>query len=108
MIKNERQYRITAAEAERFENALTDRPANPPNGSNVHPRLWEAEAEAMRLQLAELQKELRAYESLRAGQSRTFAVRDLAELPRALIQARIASGLSHKELAERLRLPEQA
>jgi transcriptional regulator with XRE-family HTH domain len=108
MIKNERQYRITSAEADRFTAALEERPESPPPGSEIHPRLWTAEREALRSRLGDLRRDLAAYRELREGSAKHFGVASLKDLPRALIQARIASGLTQKELAERLALPEQA
>lgn len=108
MIKNERQYRITSAETDRFEKALASRPPAPPRGSEIHPRFWEAEGEALAAQLAELRQDIAIYEALQAGQRRVFGVRDLAEVPKALIEGRIASGLTQKELGNRLNLAEQA
>lgn len=108
MIKNERQYRITAAEAERLARAFDARPEAPPSGSEIHARFWETEGAAIAAQIAELRAELAEYEALRDGERRVFGVRHLGEVPRALIEGRIASGLTHKELAVRLGLPEQA
>jgi transcriptional regulator with XRE-family HTH domain len=107
MIKNERQYRISAAEAQRFENALAIRPPAPPAGSEIHPRLWQAERDALLAQAEELRRDITAYEALRSGQRRVFGVSHLSEVPRALIEARIATGLTQKDLAVRLKLPEQ-
>lgn len=108
MIKNERQYRIAAAEAGRFEKALLARDREPPNGSDIHPRMWAAEAEAIAAQLSDLRAELAAYEALRSGAQKVFTISDIGQLPQALVEARIASGLTQKELAARLGLPEQA
>jgi transcriptional regulator with XRE-family HTH domain len=55
----------------------------------------------------ELHEELATYEALRGGQVRVLELESLAELPEALIRARIAVGLTQKELAQRLRLKEQ-
>jgi len=107
MIKNERQYRITKAQAEKFERALAQTREHPSDLGSVDPILQEAMANALRSQLADLRQELEEYEALRSGQQQVFALASFAELPRALIQSRIALGLSQKELAERLGLKEQ-
>ena len=107
MIKNERQYAITKAQAEKFAQALeqlTSGSTPPPEGD---PRLRQAEEDALRSQLADLHAELAEYEALQSGQRAVLKLSALDELPRALIQARIVLGLSHKELAERLGLKEQ-
>lgn len=106
MIKNERQYRITRAQAAKFESALkaltkTD------NDRTTHPRLIKAQADAMRSQLESLNRELREYKELKKGDIAPPDLEYIAVVPRDLIRARIASGLSQKELAERLGMPEQ-
>jgi transcriptional regulator with XRE-family HTH domain/Zn-dependent peptidase ImmA (M78 family) len=105
MIKNERQYRITKAQIEKFEAALAGLMAG--TSSDVHPILVEAEMSAMRSQLDDLQKEVSEYEALLAGERPVLSIDSFDELPLALIQARIATGLSQRELAERLNLKEQ-
>src|SRR5207248_7774208 len=47
------------------------------------------------------------YEQLRAGQLAVARVSSLSDLPNALVRARIAAGLSQRELAERLGMKEQ-
>lgn len=99
MIKNAREYQITKAQAARFEKAL-ETPA--PSSA-----LDKIRFDAARAQLSDLRAELADYEALTSGKRTVVEVEDLAELPRALIQARIAAGLSQRELAERLGLKEQ-
>jgi ribosome-binding protein aMBF1 (putative translation factor) len=103
MIKNERQYRITKAQATKFEHALAQRDAGPP----VHPLLRKAQEDALRSQLADLRAELEAYEALQARQPAVLELASFEDLPRVLIQGRITAGISQKELAERLGLKEQ-
>jgi len=105
MIKNEREYRITKAQAEKFRRAVAAFHAE--KDTAVHPRLRRAQADALRSQLADLDGELKQYEALRSGKRRVIRTQSLADLPRALIEARVASGLSQRDLAERLGLKEQ-
>lgn len=105
MIKNEREYRITKAQAEKFRRAVAA--FNAETDTSVHPRLRRAQTDALRSQLADLDGELKQYEALRSGKRRVIRTRSLADLPRALIEARVASGLSQRDLAERLGLKEQ-
>ena len=107
MIKNEREYKITRAQAEEFESALASLAERHP-ADDVHPRILDIEAAALRSQLEDLRRELEEYESLKAGDQRVLPIEALEELPRALIQARIAAGISQEELGERLGLPKQA
>ena len=48
-----------------------------------------------------------AYDALRTRKRPVLSLKSFAALPRGLMQARIATGLSHKELAQRLGLKEQ-
>jgi ribosome-binding protein aMBF1 (putative translation factor) len=107
MIKNERQYRITKALAEKLEAALKSFLAQSEYDRTTHPRLIKAQADAMRSQLESLHQELREYSDLRSGNIPAPDLRYIAVVPQDLIRARIASGLSQKELAERLGMPEQ-
>ena len=50
---------------------------------------------------------MREYESLKAGKFRWDSLSMVADLPLVLIKARIAGGLSQKDLAERVGLKEQ-
>ena len=108
MIKNERQYRITRAQAVRFSDALNSLRQRA-NGDNdgVHPLIAKAQEDALSSQLADLESELREYESLKAGEFQLDALQVVADLPSVLIKARIAQGLSQKDLAERTGLKEQ-
>ncbi len=103
MVSNERQYRITKAQAEKFSQALQEATAR----SGVNPLLQKLEQDALRSQLHDLEQELREYETLRAGEESVLTLDSFAELPRALIKARVASGLTQKDLADRLGLKEQ-
>ena len=107
MIKNERQYRITKAQAAKLEAALASFTEQSAGDKKTHPRLVRAQADAMRSQIASLQDELREYEEIKTGATPPPDLRHVATVPRDLIRARIAAGLSQKELAERLGMPEQ-
>ena len=107
MIKNERQYRITNAWVQRFQKTLGHLDAHPEESAHLPLLLQKAERDGLASQLETLQRELRDYEALRSGQKRAFQLDSFEELPRTLIQARIASGITQKELAGRLGLKEQ-
>jgi len=106
MITNERQYKITRSEADRFRKAISDL-TDGPSRADVHPRLLQAEREAMESQLADLQAELAEYDRLKSADLSVISINSFDELADGLIQARIASGLSQKALADRLGLKEQ-
>ena len=107
MIKNERQYRITKAQAKRFSQTLADLQKRCSESEGIHPLIAKAQKDALRSQLADLEKELSEYESLKAGNFHIGQLNVIDKLPTALIKARIARGLSQKDLAERLGLQEQ-
>jgi ribosome-binding protein aMBF1 (putative translation factor) len=100
MIKNERQYRITKAQAQRFDQALKTVLAEI-SGAPL-PKLKRAEVNAMQSALADLRRDLKEYESLRTERRRVIALNAIEDLPGVLIQARIASGLTQEQLASRL------
>src|SRR4051812_9544794 len=103
MIKNERQYRITKAQADKFEASL----AGLTKEESIHPLLLKAQRDSLAGQLTELHEELREYEDLRAGKRQWLSAESFDQLGRALIQARIATGLSQKDLGEKLGMKEQ-
>jgi DNA-binding XRE family transcriptional regulator len=118
VIKNERQYRITKAQAERFAAALSALASAPEEvkgeevkgekgATSIHPLLRQAEREALESQLGDLRGQMAEYEALASGVQHTFVSDGIEGLAASLIRARIASGLSQRELAVRLGLKEQ-
>jgi transcriptional regulator with XRE-family HTH domain len=107
MIKNERQYRITKAEAEKFSRLIRELERESSSGSSVPQVIRAAEINGLQSQLADLLSEISEYDSLRNGKDVLLDVGSFQELPQALVRARIAAGLTQKELAVRLQLKEQ-
>ncbi len=107
MIRNERQYRITKAQAKRFSEALRRLDAGGADLSEVEPRLLTVQKEALQSQLSDLEAGIQEYETLKAGNFAFEHLKGISELPKQLIRARIASGLSQRDLADRLGLKEQ-
>ena len=107
MITNERQYRITRKKADQFRKAIDRLASSQSNRSDIHPRLIQAEREAIESQLSDLVAELTEYERLKSKSSSVLSVNSFDELGDGLIRARIASGLSQKALARRMGLKEQ-
>src|SRR5882672_5777687 len=101
MIKNEKQYRITKAQVRRFQDAVAEL-AGQVRPSNISSRLWEAQREAARSQVDELREQVEAYERLNAGGSKGVVLEGVEDLPKALIRARIAAGMTQESLARRL------
>ena len=101
MIKNEKQYRITKAQVRQFLEGLAElcgqeRPAN------ISPRLWQAQRQAAQSQMEELREQVEAYERLHLGKSKEVVLESVEDLPKALIRARIAAGMTQEGLARRL------
>ena len=99
MIKNEKQYRITKAQVRRFQDAIAEL-AGQTRPSNIKPRLWEAQREAARSQMQELREQIEAYERL--TRCKEVVLEAVEDLPKALIRARIAAGMTQEGLARRL------
>ncbi|HZE51694.1 MAG TPA: XRE family transcriptional regulator [Bradyrhizobium sp.] len=67
----------------------------------------KAQIDAIRGQLKSLLAEIEEYEKLRSGRVSSIELDSLADLPDGLIRARIAAGLTQKDLAGRLGMREQ-
>lgn len=106
MITNERHYRSTLRQAELLR-AAAERARNERPRETVDPRVHKAMIDGLTGELEMLRHQLRRYERVKAGTITTRRLRGLADLPDALIEGRIARGWSHRELAERLGMPEQ-
>jgi len=104
MIANERQYRMTKAWIERFSDSAHHM-AEASEGTD--PLIRAAMVRQYDSQVDELHQEIEEYDALRTGQITHLDVDSLTALPDALIRARIAAGLTQKELATRLGLKEQ-
>ena len=104
MITNEKQYRATRAAARIFEEALEHADEQ---GKLIQPQIREAMLSGITSELAQLRAQLQDYEDFRAGKVRVLTIERLDELPAVLIRARIASGLTQRELAEELDIKEQ-
>jgi HTH-type transcriptional regulator/antitoxin HigA len=103
MIFSDRQYTVSKNEVGKLRQALevvsTD--------TQKHERLREIERKALESQISEIERELAEYELVKSGSVNFAESFSLADLPRILIQARIAKGLSQTELAEKLGMKAQ-
>ena len=103
MIFSERQYSVSKDQAAKLRVALERVLAD----TKKHERLRKIEAKALESQIAEIDREIADYDLLKSGSVAFVESYALADLPRVLIQARIAQGLSQTELAERLGMKPQ-
>lgn len=104
MITNEKQYRSTKASVEKLAAAAA---AFEVPTSDFPEVFAKAQRAALRSQIDELEEEVRFYEDLRAGKISEFSADSLHDLPDILIQARIARGMSQKDLGDFLGVAEQ-
>lgn len=107
MIKNERQYRITKARVREFAEALDVLDTTAAAYVDVHPVILQAQRDAARNQHDDLLSQIQAYDALVEGRTPVLELASLRELPGALIKARISSGLTQRDLADRLGLKPQ-
>lgn len=107
MITNERQYRITRKHAADFELAIKKFYGESGSREGVDSWILVAERDSLKSQLNSLNTELKEYEQLKSGDTSKFFANSLEQLSTGLIQARIASGLTQRALAQKLGLKEQ-
>jgi HTH-type transcriptional regulator/antitoxin HigA len=103
MIYSDKQYGVSGAQLTKLQDALAAAEAR------ASDQVWlkQAEIDGLKSQIADIEAELTEYDLLKSGQvsfSKTYA---LEELPRVLVQARIASGRSQTDLAEKLGMKPQ-
>jgi HTH-type transcriptional regulator / antitoxin HipB len=104
VIQNERQYKITQTKLREFEQELA---AIEPENSELHPRQVIGWTNSYNLTIRKLKQEIEEYEQLKSGKVTNFPINSLQDLPLVMIKARIAAGMTQKELAEKIGVQEQ-
>jgi HTH-type transcriptional regulator / antitoxin HipB len=104
MIQNERQYKVSQSKLRDLERDLTQLDAP---DSNLHPRQVLARRNSLNLLIDELRQEIAEYVQLKSGGVRQFSFNSIQDLPVVMIKARIAGGLTQKELADKVGVQEQ-
>lgn len=104
MIQNERQYKITQT---KLKDLLLDRSTLDLPDPDLHPRLILARKNSLNILIGELEQEIAEYDCLKSGQITKFPIESLQDLPNVMIKARIAVGMTQKELAEKIGVQEQ-
>ncbi|MBN1803998.1 MAG: helix-turn-helix domain-containing protein [Sedimentisphaerales bacterium] len=107
MITNERQYRITSAQLEKLKIAIDTFDIKKAAERIKSKILAKAEIEALRSEYENLSMQIHEYETLKSGTVEILKASNLKELPTILIRARIAKGLSQRQLADVVGLKEQ-
>jgi HTH-type transcriptional regulator/antitoxin HigA len=103
MIFSDRQYAVSRDQAAKLKSALKLVRAD----SAKIPELREIEVRALESQIADIEREIADYDLLKSSSVAFSESYALGDLPRILIQARIAQGLSQTDLAERLNMKPQ-
>lgn len=103
MIKNERQYRVTKTQAERFRQALSEVKKN----NNVSADLRKIQSDAIASQLQQLEQQIAEYQELKSGKHRELTYETFGEMLHGITKARIAQGLTQRDLAQKAHLKEQ-
>jgi HTH-type transcriptional regulator / antitoxin HipB len=104
MIRNEHEYRVSRAYRQRLLETRASQVSHP----HADPTQREWLVGGVDRLLGDVEAEIAEYEALRAGAVGEVAVAGLGDLPAALVKARIAAGLTQRQLAERLGVAEQA
>jgi HTH-type transcriptional regulator/antitoxin HigA len=107
VITNERQYKITKAALTKLEKALSGFDSAAARAAVGNPKLVEIQLNALQSEHAALHRQLQDYEALKSGVVSDFHTDSLEELPEMLIKARIATGMSQAQLAEKIGVKEQ-
>jgi ribosome-binding protein aMBF1 (putative translation factor) len=100
MVKNERQRAVTLDALQRFEDSV-NRLSNLVE-DDYSPGLKQIEIQGMQTAISRLRAEIAEYDDLKSGRKKVQAASSIEDLPRMLIQTRIALGISQKELAQRI------
>lgn len=107
MITNDRQFRVTRTQAQRFRAALDTYDPLELVRQGLDPLIVEAQRTGMEQQLRELERAIQKYEALRSSEQRSFFAKSISEIGDVLIEARVSQGLTQRDLASRLEMREQ-
>lgn len=107
MITNEKQYKITKAQAQKFFEAYNNFDEKKVIAAGIHEKFAKSQREALQLQYNALNKQLEEYDKIKTGVVQTKTAHSLEDLPKILIMSRIAQDLTQAELAEKLNLKTQ-
>jgi HTH-type transcriptional regulator / antitoxin HipB len=103
MIQNEHQYKVSQGKVKEIEQYLDQLYKEK---DSLHPRQFKMRENGLQGILEEIQEEIKKYDALKEKPT-VIEIESFAEIPVALIKARIASGMTQKDLAEKLGMKEQ-
>jgi HTH-type transcriptional regulator / antitoxin HipB len=102
MIQNEHQYKVTQNKLKDLERALIELSEIE---NTLHPRQFSSRQKGLQLKINDLSQEIEEYNNLK--QQTSIKISSIQDLPVALIKARIAKGMTQKELAQKIGVKEQ-
>jgi ribosome-binding protein aMBF1 (putative translation factor) len=106
MIKHNRQYASSKEWIVRFEQSIAEIRASSGPADRLDDEKRELLARSQEGLRDRLRAEVAEYEALRSGAVNRLSVDSLGSLAEALVKARIAAGLTQRELADRLGISE--
>lgn len=107
MILNERQYKITKAQADTFLSSINDLDSDSESNSGLHPAIAKAQRDQVVSEYENLVNQMDEYNALIGGDLTEFEAESIQELPIMLIKGRIARNWTQKDLADALGLKPQ-
>lgn len=105
MVKSEQERAVTLDCIRRFEESV--RYLSSTVDDDDQPTIRRTELGGMLGTIRTLKAELAEYDDLKAGRKKVQPAASFADLPRLLIQTRIALGVSQQELAQRIGVEEE-
>lgn len=103
MIQNEHQYKVTQNKLKDLEQVLAELLQIK---DALHHRQFSSRKNGLQIVIDSLREEIEEYDALKQQQT-PIKIASIQELPIALIRARIAMGMTQKELAEKMGVKEQ-
>lgn len=103
-ITTEKAYRHTLQTIQGLQRSLDEYRAR--GGAGLEPGMRQLVMDSMQALIEEWGQQARDYEALKSGRA-SLALGSLRELPLVLVRARLATGLTQKQLAEKLGLKAQ-
>jgi HTH-type transcriptional regulator / antitoxin HipB len=104
MILNEVQYQVTQTKLKDLEKELT---MLTPPPTTLHPRQILSRTNSLNILIDTLKQEMVDYDNLKNGMISEFPIDSIQELPIVIIKARIARGITQKDLAEKIGIQEE-
>ena len=102
MIQNEHQYKVTKGEIDKLQLTIDKLLEQ----QNILPSQLAGIQNSFQTQIERMQMEIQQYDDLKSGKVE-ITMASIEDLPKVLIQKRISSGMTQKELATKLGIKEQ-